>query len=74
MIVRLDYSEEEGDVRGTLDKALDVASWPSPMRPAEPVDRVVKIDGEEFRAPTWWRGDEDASQSFLASMGVQLDE
>lgn len=74
MLQRLDYSEEEGDVRGKLDLALGVASWPAPGRPVVPVERTVEIDGETFNPPAWWRGEEDASQSFLASMGVSLDE
>jgi hypothetical protein len=28
---------------------------------------------QEEGAPAWWRGDEDASASFLAAMGVNLD-
>lgn len=74
MVQRLDYSEEEGDVRGKLDRSLEVATWRTPATPATTVERKVDIEGDEFTAPAWWRGDEDASQSFLAAMGVTLDE
>jgi hypothetical protein len=55
--------------RAQLDAALCVAAWPAPgirrARPAEPT---------EPGAPAWWHGDEDASQSFLDAMGVQLTD
>jgi hypothetical protein len=73
MIHRLDYGEEEGDVRGKLDQVLEVSAWRSPGRHVELPDRKVDIDGDEFTAPSWWHGDEDASQSFLASMGVTIE-
>ena len=75
MVQRLDGSEEEGEnVRAKLDRAVDVASWQTPLtRTHTPASRTVDIDGEEFVAPSWWRGDEEASQSFLASMGVVLE-
>jgi hypothetical protein len=44
-----------------------VAGWPTPTvagRPARP--RPVGV-------PEWWDDDEEASQGFLAAMGVQLD-
>jgi hypothetical protein len=73
MLQRLDY-DEDGDVRGQFDMSLDVRSWRVPGQAWEaPVARVVEIDGEMRKAPAWWRGDEDASQSFLAQMGVTLD-
>lgn len=53
--------------RGELDAALGVAAWPGPLPPA----RVVPV---EPGAPAWWHGDEEASQSFLAAMGVHLDQ
>lgn len=73
MLQRLDYNEE-GDVRGQLDLALETSTWRVPGRDvATSVERIVEVDGEKLKAPAWWRSDEDASQSFLASMGVQLD-
>jgi hypothetical protein len=52
--------------RAELDGALGVAGWPGPAhrwRPSAP---------REPGAPSWWHGDEEASQSFLAAMGVRL--
>lgn len=73
MVARLQYDQER-DVRGELDASLDVINWPTPARAAA-VERTrkVEIDGEEFTAPPWWRGDEEASQTFLQAMGVNLD-
>jgi hypothetical protein len=53
--------------RAQLDAALGVPGWPGPAtrpRPAEPV---------EPGAPAWWHGEEEASQSFLAAVGVRLE-
>jgi len=52
--------------RARLDADLGVSAWALPgreRRQMEPVDNS---------APWWWHGAEDASQSFLASMGVTL--
>lgn len=60
-----DGQSPEG-ARKAFDLRLGVAAWTVPGRApaeAEPVDP---------RAPWWWTGSEDASQSFLASMGVNL--
>jgi hypothetical protein len=51
--------------RHDFDGTLDVRSW---MIPGGARVRVV-----EEGAPAWWNGDEDASQQFLASMGVMID-
>jgi hypothetical protein len=64
LIVHDGQSEEHA--RAKFDADLGVSAWAVPgreRRTPEPVD-----DG----APWWWRGAEDASQSFLASMGVSL--
>jgi hypothetical protein len=50
--------------RASIDNALGVSSWPGPVRQPRPP--------AESGAPAWWAGDEDASQSFLAEMGVTL--
>lgn len=53
-----------------LSAPLHVDTWRHPgqvdeiRKPAEADD----IDG--IPAPSWWRGDEDASQAFMTSMGV----
>jgi hypothetical protein len=72
-VQRLDYSKEGEDVRGGLDRDLGVSEWRLAGVTA-PEARVVEVDGEELRAPTWWRGDEEASQSFLGAMGVTYRE
>jgi hypothetical protein len=53
--------------RTGLDATLGVAGWPGPGQPARTASAV------EPGAPPWWHGDEDASQSFLAAMGVRLE-
>lgn len=60
--------DEEGrrDYRAEFIHALGVASWTSPLS-----ELVVKPTVDE--GPAWWHGDEDASQSFMAAMGVNLD-
>lgn len=50
-----------------FDNALNVRSWPSPGTDGTDPG-VVRDPG----MPDWWTDDEDASQSFLRSMGVQL--
>lgn len=53
------------DPRKELDTALGVSGWPVPgqVRPA----RKTGPAG----APSWWHGEEEASQSFLRAMGVR---
>lgn len=36
-------------------------------------EQVEKEDTRDPNAPAWWVDDEEASSSFLASMGVVLD-
>jgi hypothetical protein len=52
--------KQNDDPRGDLDTWLQVADW---GRTDEPT---------QAGAPGWWRGDEDASQSFLREMHVDL--
>lgn len=49
-----------------FDVRLSVAGWGMPGLEATEVTR-------EEGAPWWWSGEEEASDSFLASMGVVLD-
>lgn len=52
--------------RKRFDGQLDVRAWTTPAtRDQTPQPRDPK-------APWWWDGAEDASQSFLTSMGVTL--
>jgi hypothetical protein len=66
MIQRLDVgSEQDAEVvRKSFDDELGVAMWQTPGRPIDP-ERETDPD-----APAWWAGEEDASQTFLNSMGV----
>ena len=65
LIVHDGQTEEQA--RARFDADLGVSAWALPgreRREAEPV--------QDPGAPWWWHGSEDASQSFLASMGVTL--
>lgn len=64
LIVHDGQTEEQA--RARFDADLGVSAWPYPgpaRREIEPVDTS---------APYWWHGAEDASQGFLAAMGVTL--
>lgn len=59
--------QTEAQARARFDADLGVSAWALPgqeRREPEPV--------QDIGAPWWWAGAEDASQSFLASMGVTL--
>jgi len=60
---REDYEQE----RARLDGILEIESWSQLLPRPRPVQRPVD-------APWWWRGDEDASASFIESMGINLDD
>lgn len=65
MIQRL-KPDEEGNVaaaRQELDSKLTVVRWQVPGGG----NRYADVEVEEG-APSWWAGDEEASQSSLASM------
>ncbi len=66
MLERLDIPEGEKPemIRKKFDNELGVPNWPTPGRRIDP---GVEIDPD---APVWWTNEEDASQSFLSSMGV----
>lgn len=49
-----------------FDVRIGVAGWTTP---GSEVTEVTREEG----APWWWDGEEDASSSFLTSMGVVLD-
>lgn len=65
-IERLRRDEKQPErPRHDFDTALSVRDWNVPGG----ARRRVVVEG----APSWWDGDEDASQQFLASMGVMID-
>lgn len=64
--LRADESDPAGPRRG-LDRTLGVASWSVPGKGPTARQRMRE---EQPGAPDWWYGDEDASQAFLAEMGV----
>lgn len=58
--------DDEGDVtesRRELDNELSVLRWQVPGHGNEYADAEI-----EEGAPSWWAGDEEASQSSLAAM------
>jgi hypothetical protein len=68
MLQRLQVRENEkpDTARRRFDGQLDVRAW------ATPGSETREPDPLEPGAPWWWSGAEDASQSFLKSMGVTL--
>lgn len=58
-------SNAEQDRRQSIDNDLGVSAWPGPIPHYRP---MPVIPG----APAWWVGEEEASQGFLAAVGVQL--
>lgn len=54
-------------IRDELDNGLGVVRWITPGGGTAP-----EPDEQEEGAPLWWAGEEEASQSFLGSMGVIL--
>ncbi|MFI7293953.1 hypothetical protein [Streptomyces sp. NPDC050121] len=68
MVQRLSPRENDkpGDARKRFDGQLDVRAWTVPAsEDKEPTPR-------DPNAPWWWDNAEEASQSFLAAMGVNL--
>jgi hypothetical protein len=65
LIVHEGQTEEQA--RARFDHSLGVSAWAYPGR-----DRLDIEPAQDDGAPWWWTGPEDASQSFLASMGVTL--
>lgn len=68
MVQRLGVRENEkpDTARKRFDGQLGVRNWTTPSTETkEPEPRDPK-------APWWWDGPEDASQTFLKSMGVNL--
>jgi hypothetical protein len=65
MLQRLDVGENENpaEVRLQFDRDLSVLRWQVPGGG----NKYAEVEIEEG-APSWWAGDEEASQSALASM------
>lgn len=69
MLHRLDTAEGESaeEARRSFDNDLGVTGWTTPGR-----SRTFERAPEDEGAPLWWHGAEEASQSFLSSLGIQL--
>lgn len=68
MLTRLNVRDKEKPeaARRRFDGQLSVRAWAAPGHPmAEP-------EPGQPKTPWWWDGAEQASQSFLTSMGVTL--
>lgn len=65
LIVR--EGQTEAQARARFDADLGVSAWALPGRERRDIEPQP-----DTGAPWWWSGAEDASQSFLASMGVNL--
>lgn len=66
MIARLPLADRENpDPRGDLDAQLEVHLWLTPL-----MQRAAYDAPNEPGAPTWWHGDEEASQTFFNAMGI----
>lgn len=68
MVQRLTVREGESPERARrrFDGQLGVRAWTTPGTREKPVQP------RDPKAPWWWDGAEDASQTFLRSMGVNL--
>ncbi len=70
MIKRLPpWEEGKPDPRKELDSKLGIINWQNPWE----VKSKVTKKALPSNAPSWWGGDLEASQSFIAAMGVRLD-
>ncbi|KAB2976045.1 hypothetical protein F8R89_31050 [Streptomyces sp. SS1-1] len=69
MLQRLNVrdGQTEEQARARFDADLGVSAWALPGRERREIEPQ-----QDPGAPWWWRGAEDASQGFLASMGVTL--
>lgn len=64
MMANAKDNDEAKRLRKLLDQELNVNEWRVPGTTR--TRRRKEID----TAPSWWRGDEDASQTFLHAMGI----
>ena len=67
MVARLPWPDEQKnpDPRGDLDRELEVSLWPTPFT------RRVYAEDVEPGAPSWWHGEEEATDSVLRGMGLK---
>lgn len=64
MTQRLEYDQKNPRrPRRELDQQLQVGAWQLP-------GGAYRQRRDVASTPAWWRGDEDASQTFLHAMGV----
>lgn len=56
--------ETEPNRRAELNSQLRVGDWAAPGQVVSPQRRGV---------PSWWTSEEEASDSFLKSMGIKLE-
>lgn len=57
--------DNKRNYRAELDSILGVRAWGRPGQQVKHYERPAN-------APSWWHGDEEASDSFLAAMGVNI--
>lgn len=61
--------QQPAAVRKQLDGMLAVRAWSVPG-----LDTNTDFAPPDESVPWWWDGDEEASESFLAAMGVRLGD
>ena len=71
MVKRVVSDEDHDDPWAELDDALQVHLWSTPFTRPATTARPPADDVPEW-APSWWKGDEEASQTFLRAQGVRL--
>jgi hypothetical protein len=64
-VMSVPEGEDPNEARKKFDNELGVAGWGTPGAPMK-----AEFDERDPDAPSWWVDDEDASQTFLSSMGV----
>lgn len=70
VVERIPTEDEDGnkrDYRQEFDDMLGVHKWPVPRTNFGSQRYVERV---RSTAPSWWHGDEEASQSFLMAMNV----
>jgi hypothetical protein len=65
--LKVEEDEDPEKVRKKIDRELLVGRWGTPAVQPKPRDSSIPDN-----APVWWDGEEEASSSFLAAMGVDL--
>lgn len=64
--LRVHDGQSAEDARTVLDQTLSTAGW------AVPGSGPKRVKARDPKAPWWWTGEEDASESFFKAMGVSL--